>query len=156
MLKIFIAKNYSTQNIIDFAFEKSVKLSYDSYGKPSVDNGKEIGVTDSNGFKVLAVYDKPIGIDIELMKERDYLKIAKRHFSEKEIEMIEKGNKNTFYRLWTAKEAYTKYLGKGFTFESIDNIEKQFNIKYTTIDDKYLICVISKSKVEKVTVTYVN
>ncbi|MDO4394290.1 MAG: 4'-phosphopantetheinyl transferase superfamily protein [Bacillota bacterium] len=54
------------------------------------------------------------GIDIQMPGDVAIHKIAQRFFSEREQIMIEEDGEDMFYRLWTRKEAYAKYTGKGF------------------------------------------
>lgn len=56
----------------------------------------------------------PCGIDIQQEKDCSYEKIAARHFSKEEQAYIKEKGLSGFFRLWTMKEAYGKYTGKGF------------------------------------------
>ena len=46
----------------------------------------------------------PIGIDIEVMRDRPFEKISRRFFSSEEVT----SDRDRFYDLWTAKEASIK------------------------------------------------
>ena len=54
-----------------------------------------------------AVSTDRVGVDVEEIKERDYLNISKRVFNE------EIGDKKEFYARWTSGEAYKKASGEG-------------------------------------------
>ena len=59
-----------------------------------------------------------IGLDLQLAQNRDVMRLARRYFTEEEIRYIETGSdpagkRRRFYRLWTRKEAYAKYTGRG-------------------------------------------
>lgn len=86
-------------------------------GKPYIKNSKLfISISHSGDFVCAAVSEKNIGIDIEVIKERD-LKITKKLCTEIDEEFINE-SENTllaFYKIWTAKEAYFKMLGSGLT-----------------------------------------
>ena len=65
---------------------------------------------------ICAVSDKAVGCDIEQVSVAPE-KVAERFFSEAEQRYLsqysgEEKNKE-FYRLWTMKESYLKYLGTG-------------------------------------------
>ena len=46
-------------------------------------------------------------------KKTDIGKIAGRFFSIGEQKLVDEGGTDTFYRLWTMKEAYAKFTGRG-------------------------------------------
>jgi 4'-phosphopantetheinyl transferase len=63
-----------------------------------------------------------VGLDLEIVDARrdagQLLKIARRFFAQDEIRyLVERVGstdfKRDFYRVWTRKEAYVKYLGRG-------------------------------------------
>lgn len=57
-----------------------------------------------------------VGVDMEsLHRSVDFLALAKRFFSETEIQLLEQATdkENIFFRLWTAKEALLKASGAG-------------------------------------------
>ncbi len=53
----------------------------------------------------------PVGLDVQSMRTAPYEKIARRFFTEEEYDYVLRHGKNEFYRLWTRKEALTKYWG---------------------------------------------
>ena len=63
-------------------------------------------------------HEKPIGIDVEYMRDSvDFVSLAKRFFSKQEYRDINSlgglKQKNVFYTCWTRKEAYLKATEKG-------------------------------------------
>lgn len=94
------------------------EICIDDMGKPYVGNAKDayFNVSHSGEYVACIISDKPCGIDIEMM-EKDNLDIAERFFAKNEYEYIAGGPKeqieSRFYEIWTAKEAYSKYEGKG-------------------------------------------
>lgn len=87
------------------------------YGKPYVRDHEEwqFNISHTDGLIVIAVADCPIGIDVEKIREPDY-RIAKRFFTKAENEYIDsdvEGRDVRFFEIWTKKEAYIKYTGKG-------------------------------------------
>lgn len=112
-------------------------ICVDDMGKPYVANVENVyfNVSHSGEWVVCIVSDKPCGIDIETM-DKDNLDIAKRFFAKSEYEYIsncsEEEINGRFYEIWTAKEAYLKYEGKGLridlgSFEVVKK-ENQFSV----------------------------
>lgn len=103
-----------------------IRYGYGKQGKPYLDLnqmkcnlpfGLEFNLSHSGRYAVLAVSDKPVGIDIEKLKE-NRITVAKRCFHEKEYEDImsqtdEAGRDYRFLEYWTMKEAYVKWTGDG-------------------------------------------
>ena len=100
-------------------------------------NGKEsfkylnvkYNISHSDTMCVCGIYNDEIGVDCENINNKgNCLNIAKRFFTENEYRHILSSENETeeFTRIWTMKEAYIKYTGKGFaiplkTFECIPN-----------------------------------
>lgn len=104
--------------------KKSCELIFckDEFGKPFFENinGFYFSISHSFPFYAAAVSDRPIGIDVEKIRDVN-LNIAKRMFTENEREYIGK-DKIRFFEIWTKKEAYSKFTGKGLgeKFSSFD------------------------------------
>lgn len=105
------------------------------YGKPYLKypKGIDFSVSHSGEWVVCAIHVQPIGIDIEEIISINCA-IAAKHFSKKEISLLKKydyKNINLFYDLWTLKESYTKFIGKGLLlrFNSFSVILNKYNIK---------------------------
>ena len=74
-------------------------------------------ISHSGAVSVAAHGTCELGVDVELIdKTRDYNRIAKRFFTERELKRFEQGGANAeaFFEVWTEKEAYIKYLGSSF------------------------------------------
>jgi len=93
-------------------------ISRNGYGKPYIENVPDLHFNISHSGKWVAciISNNECGIDIEYIKDID-LKIAERFFHEDEyIFLMGKRGKeriNCFFELWTLKESYVKYNGKG-------------------------------------------
>jgi 4'-phosphopantetheinyl transferase len=96
-----------------------ISYHYNDNGKPGIDlaGGEqqlEFNLSHSSDLCLLAVtLDSEIGIDIECCSEgRDYLALARRFFSQPELELIEHStDAGLFYRMWVLKEAAVKARG---------------------------------------------
>lgn len=107
---------------------ESIVFGKNKNGKPFAENlDVQFNISHSGDIVVCVVDDKPVGIDIEKIRQIN-LKIAKRIYTEDEIRYLSAGKDfkenqdrltlERFFELWTAKEAYLKYLGCGI----IDNL----------------------------------
>ena len=138
--KIFFAKLNKKLNSQDFI--KYILYKYYGYDFEKIDiqrtkNGKPY-IKDSNlrfnvshsGDAIIAIvglgYDS-VGIDMEVILNKDREKIIKRFFQKEEIEFINSSDdKNLeFYRIWTKKEAYIKKNALNMTFISKINVLKE-------------------------------
>lgn len=110
---------------------KDLKLQYNSYGKPYLEIEKPIyfNISHAKDRVVCAIDEKEIGVDIEKQRHNDdILDIAKRFFHEDEYNFLlkqksDQEQEKCFYQLWTAKESYIKWVGKGLALPL-----KSFNV----------------------------
>lgn len=133
------------------------------YGKPHLKNFDKFhfNISHSGKWVLCAISDKPIGIDVEKIKDLD-IKIADRFFSKQEVEDLYNKNENDrlkyFFDLWTLKESYIKADGRGlniplnsFSFKikddkivfSTENLLKNCFFKRYKIDGNYRLSVCS-------------
>lgn len=101
---------------IDFS---SIEIAIGEHGKPYVSNYPDVhfNISHSGKLVVCAVLDKPVGIDVQKMRDANFTALAKRAFTQKEHDAFHKVPKEDirtqFYKTWTAKESYIKLLGTG-------------------------------------------
>lgn len=99
---------------------KDIKFITNKYGKPSLNciTGIHFNVSHSKDWVVFAIHSLPVGIDIEFIDPID-IDIAKRFFAENEYRTLVNKTANVklayFYDLWTLKESYVKFKGKGLS-----------------------------------------
>lgn len=76
--------------------------------------GFHVGLSHSKGFICFAISTCPLGIDLEAAyREKNYTALAQAFMNEAEqacLAAIESGQADYFYRVWSAKEAYYKWL----------------------------------------------
>lgn len=92
-----------------------VPLRWDENGKPVVPGtGLYVSVSHSGAYVVCAVDDKPVGVDVETVRDVDG-KFMRRVCSEEELAYALRGGdvQRRFWELWTAKEAVFKLTGHG-------------------------------------------
>ncbi len=120
-------------------------------------------LSHSNNYIVLGVSPKPIGIDIEYIKNRNYLDIAEYFFTQKEFESLKNISHDVFgqrlfYYYWTAKEAFIKCNGatlfdKSLALECLVDISAKiikhnFNQEYQLLtmhfNQDYVVSIAAK------------
>lgn len=90
------------------------------FGKPFLKhfNNFHFNISHACEWVVCAVYNMPVGIDIENIQPVD-IHIAKRFFSKPEyndlLNMDDLNRLSYFFDLWTLKESYIKAAGKGLS-----------------------------------------
>lgn len=110
-------------------------LRTDEHGKPTVE-GICFNLSHSGNYVICAVSEKPVGCDIEQIKEAPK-QMESRVFSPEEIRCLEQLSSEAynreFFRLWTRKESYLKMKGIGIrvslqTLEVRDCYFKEYEI----------------------------
>lgn len=177
-LKVFVLENSTAkkkrqtdiQNAVrEFLKNPKAKVVYDeSNGRASIENTEKklyISITCANTVMLVALCDKPVGIDGEylpraLSKDNkvDYTMLAERFFSEEEADFMHDSSREAeaenFIKIWVRKEAYVKAAGKTVAefpnFSVVDGVHflnkvngvsiKKFAIKFPECDD-YLFVI---------------
>lgn len=93
-------------------------------GRPDLVCGRlSFNLSHANGVSLLGVSRSAlVGVDIEdCRRQVDCMALAKRFFSTEEVRYLaDQGSSelisNAFFRIWTGKEAYVKYLGSGLGY----------------------------------------
>jgi 4'-phosphopantetheinyl transferase len=143
-------------------------MFYDAEGKPHLKDGNNISITHSYNFSAIIVSDMPIGIDMEIRREK-IMKIAGK-FLDKEfsylnpVQVIDYVRKLTV--AWGVKEAlYKMFSRNGLSFKQhinvhpfdmekdngtatvhYDNINGTYNFWFKEIEDFTLVyCIGNKT-----------
>ena len=93
----------------------SMEFVQGAYGKPML-KGKNVpcfSVTHSGSLWSCAVAPFPLGLDAEQERPVDTEGLARRFFHPEEYAFLKKGNFTDFFQVWTAKESFVKYTGRG-------------------------------------------
>lgn len=92
------------------------------HGKPFLPDAPDLcfSLAHSGRWTAIAWGSRPVGLDLETIAPRPTAEaIARRRFTLSEQRYLaaapEADRLRRFYRLWTGKEAYVKYLGTGLT-----------------------------------------
>lgn len=144
LVRILIHQKLGLPNS-EIVFEKN------KYGKPYLKGYENFhfNISHTKNAIVVGVSEKAIGIDVEKIKGAN-LDIAKRFFIQNEYEYITDCKKNVdkrFYEIWTKKEAYIKYVGKGLSIplNSFNVLNCDLSIKTLEIGE-YIVSLCSSSK----------
>jgi len=120
------------------------------HGKPLLIKpaGHYFNISHAGEWVACALADRPVGIDIELIKPLDY-RLAEGFCTQEEylllLQQPEETRLNYFYRLWTRKESYLKADRRGLRLP-LASAPQEANCSYFTTElDKYIlsICVFS-------------
>ena len=92
--------------------QEKIQMKINSFGKPYLPEGMGFANWSNSRGECVLAYSKEfnVGIDLEFYKERNFEAISKRFFAEGELA----SKAETFYPLWTKKEAYYKCMGGEF------------------------------------------
>ena len=131
----------------------------DSNGKPYSTTGLEFNLSHSDNMIILAVSENKIGCDIQKFSERNFERMAKFAFHPNELDLLSFANNkaDTFFKLWTKKEAFLKLIGTGFT-RNATNIDlskdkytensKEYYFYYWKADDYYISICTENSNIQ--------
>lgn len=126
-----------------------IKFEVEESGKPYTAGYPDVhfNISHSGRTVICAVCDKPVGIDIQLMKDRNFDILAKRAFTEKEQKLFfslpPDRRRDQFFRTWTAKESCIKCRGTGMKDLKKD-IDETYVVSTYRYSNEYMISVCSK------------
>ena len=127
----------------EYGITEVPEFVYNEFGKPSLPNLPiHFSLSHCKVAVACAVSDHNIGIDVESIVPYNP-DVARRVCTADELKMLEQSsNKNVdFIKLWTVKEAISKYKGMGLSL-SFAKIEKQ-NYWTKTMICKNFKCILS-------------
>ena len=95
-------------------------LYYDDWGKPHLNDGKQISITHSFNFSAVIISDLIVGIDVE--KQRDKITIIAHKFIDYENDYLNENASNYIKKLtilWCIKESlYKLFATPGLSFKN--------------------------------------
>lgn len=135
----------------------SIEVRRTDTGKPYLyDCPLHIGVSHTDNTVVIAINEKPFGIDCESIDRivKNIHGIANKYYSENEKSYVfEKSEDKTeiekrFLEIWVKKEAYVKYTGKGLSAISRCDVTGLFGFKRIENDYNLIIYIYEEDKNE--------
>ncbi len=156
LVRVLICQFHGVKNK-DLVFDKTI------YGKPYLVDFPDFhyNISHTRHAIVVGLSDKPIGVDFEKIELVD-LSVANRFFCKEELNYIfadKELSHNRFYEVWTKKEAYIKWNGRGLSFplRSFDvTDEKIASMLFSTEVNNYIVSMCSKSAVRSITTITLN
>lgn len=129
---------------------KKLVLLKNEYGKPCFSGFPDIHFNISHTEKAIlvAVSDENVGVDIEkITNARNG--VAQKYFTDDEKQYCQ-GQDARFFEIWTKKEAYAKYTGKGLIegFSTFSVLSDKRDLLYCEQYGEYMLSVCSKNAVE--------
>ena len=102
---------------------ESIRFARTEDGKPyAVGLDVHFNISHSGSLAACAVSDKPVGIDVQIMRPLK-TNLTRKVCTPEECAYVG-DNLERFYQVWCTKEAYFKWLGTGITdLKSFDTIE---------------------------------
>lgn len=110
-------------------------LTYDKFGKPVYDNLYTVSISHTKDIIAIAVSKHPVGIDIQYMESK-FLRLASKILSTDELKIFDEQDDKVlcFFKYWTAKESFSKFLGTGMTYSMKEMVFSNKCIKYGNIN----------------------
>lgn len=110
--------------LLQYGVKKALGISEfetarDAHGKPYLKTEADFhyNLSHSGNWVVIAYGSSEVGIDVEQIRmDTGKAHVARRFFTEDEQDFVfrtEEGSGERFFRIWTGKESYLKYLGTG-------------------------------------------
>lgn len=102
---------------------QEIAIARTAHGKPFLLNTPtplyfNLSHTSNSAILAVTTYGE-VGVDIEAIRQRDFLKIAERYFHADESQQLQSCNPSEratlFFKLWTLKEAFFKATGGGIS-----------------------------------------
>ncbi|MCF0184439.1 MAG: 4'-phosphopantetheinyl transferase superfamily protein [Bacteroidaceae bacterium] len=132
--------------------EKPV-FTFTETGKPLLRDHPEVHFSMSHcrGAVAVAVSDRPVGIDIESVRERLDASLVRYTMNDDEVREIEgaEHRETAFMRLWTRKEALVKMTGEGISDSMRNTLTDRHDVKFSCHDRDGFICTVCRERSEK-------
>ncbi|MEG0829715.1 MAG: 4'-phosphopantetheinyl transferase superfamily protein [Anaerovoracaceae bacterium] len=127
---------YGEEMKITFSNKKR-QIVKEPRGKPYFkENPLCFSVSHTKNLWAFIIDQENIGLDIQEVRPARIKAVASRYFTLNEQEYIEKNQEEAFFQIWTRKEAYGKYTGKGITsdLKEFDTLEDNEHMKFIDLD----------------------
>lgn len=112
-IRVLVCQKYHINN-------NEIFYQYNKYNKPSIELNPPFffNISHSGDWVVVISHTSEVGVDIEKIQDID-INISSKYFTNLEHQNLlsckEKDRIQYFFDLWTLKESYIKFVGKGFS-----------------------------------------
>lgn len=121
MFKLYTTKNERVYEKVKEVCQIDCEIKRTENGKPYFEGDPVFfSVSHTGETALIAVCDRAVGVDAEIIKQRDFNAILKRFTAREQDEIAL--DTLAFLKNWTAKEAYIKLLG-GTLAEDLKRLE---------------------------------
>lgn len=139
-----------------------INFTLNEYGKPSIEGYDNLffNISHSEDWVICAISNEEVGVDIEKI-EKAPIEVAEHYFDSREYKIIKSKEQEEidefFYKIWTLKESYIKWIGKGLSvqldsFNVVEDFKGDFYIESNKdlklfqhkFDENYIISLCSK------------
>ncbi len=126
-----------------------IDIERDKNGKPYCDLCSFFSITHTGDYVYIAINDKSVGVDAEMLRDIKDNLIKKTAHTEEVESILNSDDKNvSFITMWTVKEAYFKLKGTGITdlcAISENEIRRRYDVETTHCGDHILTTVTKRS-----------
>jgi len=140
LLKAALRK-YARKKGLQELLQTEICVSKGIHGKPCIEQScmtnLHFSISHTGIYWVCLIGGEEVGVDIENktrnLSESRILNIARRFFSEDELNVVKKQGEEAFYQVWVRKEAFIKCKGTGLSenLKSFSVIDEDGNYKKT-------------------------
>ena len=128
--------------------EETLEFLYNEYGAPYLQNGPYFSISHCKAGIAVAVSEKPIGIDIEAVREPKEGLVSKTMNTEEYTSIMTDVSPDwAFIRLWTQKEAYLKMKGTGIISDLklvLSDVQDAKFISHDHKEHQYVVTIAEK------------
>jgi 4'-phosphopantetheinyl transferase len=149
----FLLKNCLSTSFDNIDKLQNILIAYEKEGAPFLPDFPEIKISISHSGNYVAVCvctkeNIDIGIDLEQFRKKPDENFLKTAFTQKEIASLDNTTKDILTK-WTAKEAFLKYIKKGFneSLHSVEVIEESIIYNQKKIEASIFSEIIDKNYV---------
>jgi len=140
--------------LIQNGYNDEIVFEYKKNSKPYLkDSNFYFNISHSGEYVICALANEEVGCDIEKKIDRNFSSLFLEIYSSQDLENHGR-SKDDFYKVWSVKEAYLKYLGQGLGIHmrsiSVDlcGIEKVNGKRYfyDIYNENYALAFVSGSE----------
>ena len=126
------------------------QIEKNGFGKPYLKAGKDVfyNLSHSGRYVVLAWGATEVGVDIQQHDSGTDRKALEMHFFAPDEQGYACGDIGRFYEIWTKKESYLKYTGRGLRTDlrSFSVLSPEWKLRFfcRTLDKNHSLCLCTE------------